>query len=314
MNRPTERMSEIRVASKPQRERVACPLCGSHEQRVMLRPWREVDDPVQLYGSANGIQGAQTLVRCERCRFLFESPRFAERVILQGYREADATRHDSQYPFRVRGFARALTKLKRHLPPTGARILDVGCAGGAFLEAAQSLGYQATGLEPSPALVEHGRARGLDIRPGTATEHGLKDECFDMICLWDVLEHIADPKHALASLSMLLEPKGVLLINFPDIGTWQAKLAGKRYWWIISVHLHHFSRGSSRLLCRETGFEVFLFKRYWQTIELGYLQTMAIHYGLPLSRLFHKLTPAMLRRLPISYYAGQTTALARRRS
>lgn len=278
-----------------------------------MRPQRRVADPVQLYGSANGIRGTQNLVSCAACGLIYESPRFPETLILQGYREADESHHDSQYALRVRGFSRALKKLQTHLPPKGAKVLDVGCAGGAFLEAAQLHSYRAVGLEPSPALTARGRERGLDIRNGTADDHNLGEESFDLICLWDVLEHIAYPKKALECLSPLLKPGGVLLINFPDIGTWQAKLAGKRFWWILSVHLHHFTRRSLHRLCLEAGFEPFLFKRYWQTLELGYLQSMAIQLGLPLSRLAHRLTPARLKSLPISYYASQTTALARRK-
>jgi hypothetical protein len=103
----------------------------------------------------------------------------------------------------------------------------------------------------------------------------------------------------------------VLLINYPDIGTWQARLAGRRFWWILSVHVQHFSRATIRDVCRRTGFDAFYFRRYWQTLEFGYLEQMAVHYKIPLAGLVKTLTPGAIQRLPIPYYASQTTALAR---
>ena len=112
-------------------------------------------------------------------------------------------------------------------------------------------------------------------------------------------------------LTGLLRPGGLLLINYPDIGTWQAKLAGRYYWWILSGHLHHFSRQTLTEICRRSGSEVFHFQRYWQVLEFGYLQDMAAHLKIPAFDLVARMTPNLIRRLPIPYYASQTTALAR---
>src|SRR5262249_19902268 len=133
----------------------------------------------------------------------------------------------------------------------------------------------------------------------------------DMVTLWDVLEHVPDPRQALIRIRELLKPGGILLINYPDIDTWQARLAGRRFWWILSVHLQHFSPATIREICRLTSFEAFHFQRYWQTLEFGYLERMAIHYKIPLASLGEKLTPNFIKKMPIPYYASQTTALAR---
>lgn len=292
---------------------VACPLCDSTDCDVLFSPWVEEHDPARLYGAASGIPGTQTLVRCRACAMIYESPRYAEEVILGGYRMSNDSGHDSQHPMRVRSFRRALEKLSDDLPRKGARVLDVGTAGGAFLEAATAFGYDAEGLEPSQYLVEQGRKRGLKISAGTIEDNHFEPNSFDLVTLWDVLEHVANPRGALERLAPLLKPDGILLINFPDIGTWQARLAGRRFWWILSVHLHHFTRATLAQMCARTGFEAFRFERYWQTLEFGYLQGLAIHYRIPLAGLFRKLTPDPVKRLPLAYFASQTTALARLR-
>ena len=294
-----------------QKQPVPCPVCGTDDPATLYEPWVTVDDPALLYGTANGVQGTQRIVRCRACGMIYENPRYPEETILAGYMSAADDGHDSQYPQRVRSFLRALQKSARDLPPPGAKVLDIGCAGGAFLDAARDFGYQVSGLEPSRILAERARRRGFDVAHGTIDKHDLAHGAYDLICLWDVIEHLCEPRQALAKIRELLKPDGRLLINFPDIGTWQARLAGRRFWWILSVHLHHFDRRSLARLLRFTGFEPLRCRRYWQTLEFGYLQDMAVHLGVPLARGFAGLTPAALRRLPLAYYASQTTMIAR---
>lgn len=290
---------------------IECPVCGSSRFAVIIEPWIDETDPAKLYGAASGIPGTQRLVKCDDCRMIYENPRYDAETIVKGYMASQESEHDSQFPMRVHSFFRTLKKHAKHLPPPGSKILDIGTAGGAFLDAAKRYGYDAYGMEPSMDLVARGKARGLQIEQGTIEHHSFELGSFDMVCLWDVIEHLPDPKSALIEIKKLLKPNGILLINFPDIGTWQAKLAGKRFWWILSVHLHHFTRETIRNICSRTGFEVFHFQRYWQVLEFGYLERMAVHYRIPLTGLITRLTPKFIQRIPIPYYASQTTALAR---
>lgn len=290
---------------------IECSVCNSARFEVFAEPWVDESDPAKLYGAASGIPGTQRLVKCSDCGMIFESPRYDAQTIVKGYMASQEGEHDSQYPMRVYSFYRTLKKHAKYLPVPGTKVLDIGTAGGAFLDAAKQYGYDAYGMEPSADLVARGKARGLQIEQGTIESHSFAQGSFDMVCLWDVIEHLPDPKSALVEIKKLLKPDGILLINFPDIDTWQAKLAGKRFWWILSVHLHHFTRKSIRDICSRTGFEAFHFQRYWQTLEFGYLERMAVHYRIPLTALITRLTPGFIQRAPIPYYASQTTALAR---
>ena len=291
---------------------VSCAVCASSACRVLFEPWSKVTDPASLYGSSDAILGTQRIVRCESCGLVYENPRYPESIILKGYRQASGGGHDSQYEMRVDNFHRTLTKLREHLPAPRARILDVGSAGGAFLEAATRFGYEAWGLEPSKDLTQRAVARGLKAKEGTLADHGLAEQSFDMICMWDVIEHLVDPALALRQIHALLKPGGILLVNCPDIGTWQAKIFGRRFWWFMSVHLHHFSRRTLAEICRRNGFESFCFRRYTNALRLGYLLDLATQFRLPLVGLVKTVLPKAILDLLIPYYASQTTMLARK--
>lgn len=288
-----------------------CPVCGSNDYLVKIKPTKEILDPKLLYGAASGIMGTQYIVECKGCTVLYENPRFDDNVILQSYMQSDETGHDSQFHMRVRSFVKALKRNQKHIPPPGAKVLDIGTAGGAFLDAAALHGYDVWGLEPSAHLVEKGKKRGLKILQGTIEDNNFEKGSFDMVCLWDVIEHLTNPAESLKIIKKLLKPDGVLLINYPDISTFQAKIFGKHFWWLISVHITHFSPNTIREICERTGYDAFSFKPYYQTLELGYLADMAVHLNVPLAKFGRTLLPKFLARVAVPYYASQTTSIAR---
>lgn len=305
-------MQPLTTASPPVKIEVSCPLCGGNSHTTLFEPRVEVSDPAKLYGAASGVQGTQTIVKCATCPMIYENPRFPEEVIIAAYSASNDAGHDSQHAMRVLSFEKALRSLAASLPPPGAKLLDIGTAGGAFLEAAAKSGYDAYGLEPSRFLVEHGKARGLTIEHGTIRENNFRPESFDLITFWDVLEHLAEPRRDLEDAVRLLKKGGILLINYPDIGTWQARLAGSRFWWLLSVHLTHFNRASISEICRSARCEVISFTPYWQTLQLGYLVKIAQHLKVPLASTALRFLPSVLARIPIPYYASQTTCIARK--
>lgn len=291
---------------------VCCPICGFDKSTIKIKPWNKVTDVALLYGADNGIQGTQTIVKCDRCDMIYENPRFEDRIILESYKNAQNKVHDSQSEIRAKSFFKALTKLEKFIPNPGAKVLDVGTAGGSFLVAAKKFGYKVDGLEPSLSLVEAANKKDLNVFHGTIENNNLNNQSYDMICLWDVLEHVCDPKEALLSLSKLLKPNGILLINFPDVGTFQAKIFGKYFWWYLSVHLHYFTKKTITELSTLCGLRVVHCQDHWQTLEFGYLVNMANHLGVPFSKQLKKIIPKKIEKLPIPYYASQTTLIVER--
>ena len=295
------------------KQEVDCPVCGNKNYKILFEPWVNEKDPKVLYGAASGIQGTQTIVRCIECMMIYENPRYPSEIIIEGYKHSEEEDHDSHYHMRVKSFYDSLYSMKALLPPRNmsTKILDIGTAGGAFLHAAEKFGYDAYGMEPSDQLVSSGQKRGLKIQQGLIENNDFEEKSFDIISLWDVIEHLTDPKDSLQHIKKLLKDEGILLINYPDIGSRFAKLFGKKFWWILSVHLHHFDKTSIKRICDITGYETFHFQRYWQTLEFGYLEEMAAHLKVPLARFITDLTPKFIKKIPFPYYAAQTTCLAR---
>src|SRR5262249_4293630 len=104
--------------------------------------------------------------------------------------------------------------LTYRLPP--ARVLEVGCAHGAFVALLRWAGFDATGLEVSPWVVEFARGRfGLPMLQGPIAEQGLPAGSLDVVVLNDVLEHLPDPVGTVRACAGLLRPDGLLVIQTP---------------------------------------------------------------------------------------------------
>lgn len=140
----------------------------------------------------------------------------------------------------------------------GGRLLDVGCGAGEYLAFARDLGWSVVGLEAKAAAAEEARRTfGLDIRAGTLDSLTAADGPFDVVSLWHVLEHVADPDAALKSARRALKPGGYILAGVPNAGCWEAALLGSHWLqWDPPRHLWHFTPDTLAVLARRCGLRV----------------------------------------------------------
>ena len=109
--------------------------------------------------------------------------------------------------------------IRRFLVGRRGRLLDVGCGLGYFVKRAAAVpGWEAFGYEISPQAVAFARERlGLDtVFCGTVETSHFTPGSFDVITMWDVIEHIPDPDPLLAYLRSLLTADGVLCMHTPN--------------------------------------------------------------------------------------------------
>jgi 2-polyprenyl-3-methyl-5-hydroxy-6-metoxy-1,4-benzoquinol methylase len=117
-----------------------------------------------------------------------------------------------------------LQHIKALLPSAQARVprlLDIGCAYGPFLAAAQEVGFSPTGIDPAEDAVRYVQEelkipafRGFF--PDTPLPDVLQDETFEVISLWYVIEHFENPGSVLREIHRLLKPGGILAFSTPS--------------------------------------------------------------------------------------------------
>jgi len=139
-------------------------------------------------------------------------------------------------------------------------LLDVGCSNGALLWIASQLGIKAEGVEVSPRAAKNGIERGLKIHLGYLAELGLPENSFDVVTLYEVIEHLDSPADLLEECNRLLKPGGVLVVGTGNTDSWTRRFMGNR-WDFFDLnqhggHISFFSTSSLGILASRTGFSV----------------------------------------------------------
>jgi 2-polyprenyl-3-methyl-5-hydroxy-6-metoxy-1,4-benzoquinol methylase len=199
---------------------------------------------------------------CKFCGFVQvrEQPSAEELLALYGDGYFQRGKYDADLAQQREGLRR-LAWLDKAGVAAGGRVLDAGCATGDFLALAGAR-YEMWGLDVSAYATDMARAKNpksaARIFTGFVEDQRFEPASFDAIVMWDVIEHIWDPKAVLRQLLMLLRPGGALLLSTPDIGAPTARLLGRRWAFMTPPeHLGFFSRRSLRfLLERELGLRI----------------------------------------------------------
>lgn len=297
-------------------EYVDCNICNSSEyHKVRSSSYgasSTFSEFAAFYSSSSETKLVDQLVQCNSCSLIYVNPRISTTLSFKGYQNAVDTRHHEQDSYRIRSFKTALRKINKIVDLfTGVEgpstFLDVGCAGGAFPKAIKDLNFRVIGLEPSKYLSEHARNQyELDVRAITLEEFSLDKPKFDVVSLWDVLEHLSDPKQTLVRLHSMLPKEGLLILNLPMVDTFPARVMGSRWPFYLNVHIYYFTMKTITTLLDETGFEVKGVIRYWQTLSLGYVLNRA---GIKMPKKIEDFLS-----IPFRYYMGQRTIIVRKKA
>ena len=297
-------------------ECVPCSLCGSDHYDVVYEAQSDRGkdvDLVEKFRASGDELLVDQLVRCRVCGLRYVNPRLRSDLILHGYSHGEDPSYLSQLRAREQTFAASLDEIERAAGVKG-RLLDVGTAAGAFVAMARRRGWEAEGCEPNLWMADWGaRHYGIRIRTGDLLHLDYEPNSFDVITLWDVIEHTPDPSAVLARCHRLLRPGGVLVVNYPDIGSWLARVLRRRWLFLTSVHLYYFDRRTIRLMLEKVGYRVEKLRPHVQRLELDYVLVR----GSLVSPRLTGAARAVARRLGIdraqvAYWLGQTFVLSRK--
>ncbi|WP_373074835.1 class I SAM-dependent methyltransferase [Zeaxanthinibacter enoshimensis] len=134
------------------------------------------------------------------------------------------------------------------------RLLDVGAGSGDWIGYAQSRSWLCEGIEPNPDARKKAELKGVNL---IASFEELKENRYDLVTMWHVLEHLPDPTATIKKLKQLLDDDGLLVVAMPNFRSLDAEHYGK-FWAALDVprHIWHFSRRSVHHLFKTHGFEV----------------------------------------------------------
>jgi 2-polyprenyl-3-methyl-5-hydroxy-6-metoxy-1,4-benzoquinol methylase len=295
-------------------EFVPCNLCGANIYQIVYEGIPdEKGSPIDKYKSSGNKISQDRIVKCEKCNLVYVNPRLKPGVIVKGYSEGSDEVFVSQVNGREITFNKSLNFIEKFSKP--GKILDIGTAGGSFLYVAKKRGWEVYGIEPNKWLCNWGKENyGIDIKPGTIFDYKYPNDFFDVVTLWDVLEHVPDPKKVLDECNRILRSGGLLVVNYPDIDSLVARIMKKKWVFLLSVHLFYFTPDTISKILSKTEFKIVKIKKHFQTLSLGYILFRMEPYIKSLSHIAENVASALkLSNIQIPYWMGQTLVLARKK-
>jgi SAM-dependent methyltransferase len=254
-----------------------CPVCGGVH----------VGHDLEARDENQGLPGTFIYSRCPQCRLLFQNPRLSHSQVMSFYRNpspASKALEPSWLEARVNSLANRVRAATIQRIVGRGSLLDIGCGKGFFLSFMRRSDWRVFGIEASSSDIgfasEYLKLNGIHRAEWPCRLP--QERQFDVITMFHVIEHLANPVAALAAVSTILKPSGILVLETPNLESWPARIF-RRHWVALDAprHLAIFSETGLRRCAERAGFGVISLTAYSpSTMEYS----ESLRYSLPMGR------------------------------
>lgn len=203
-----------------------CPACGF--------------DHIADCWATGRIPGDKAVLWCGSCGYGWQHPLPTPEMIREYY-STSSTYNLHGANEKENASRRRLDRIGRLMPNRGA-LLDIGCGLGHFLLLAEKDGWDVVGVEPQKSAADYCRKQHkIEVHQGFVGDLDLTPGSFDVVTLWDVLEHVHDYPRFLAECARLAAPGGLLIMAVPNASGWPARIFRGEWRYVMFTHLSYFS-------------------------------------------------------------------------
>lgn len=270
-----------------------CPLCRA-ERSELVGEKRE----------RNRTHALIRVVRCGACGFAYlaEAPRdFDDDLYAYYARRRDKSRDELYDPLTTRRYESLLEALGERTP--GRRLLDVGCGQGQLADVADRLGWDALGIDLAEPAIEIACRLGAPCRYLDVFDPELEPNSFDVVTMFELVEHLSDPIPFLARVASLVRPGGLLYLTTPNFASLDRRVQGMSWDTVHGEHLGYFEPSSLLNAMRAAAPEVELLELHTRNAAL-----QSLKHGLRRLRPSRAEPAAQARQAPAESVVGPELA------
>ncbi len=293
--------------------RTSCPICG--EEGGDRAGYPANFDPEALDAAVFSARRTPErlhyrMVRCTRCGLLRSNPILPVEELSRLYRASHFT-YQCEAAFTARTYAHYLRRALAGRPWPRS-LMEVGCVSGFLLSEAARMGIpEVSGVEPSQEAIEHAEpALRSRIRCALYDADTFEPDSFDVICAFQVFDHVPDPAGMLRACFRHLRPGGLALFINHDSGALTNRLLGERSPIVDVEHTALYDRRTMRRILQKTGFgvrEVFAVKN---THPLAYWVRLAPLPSVVKGPVLKVLERSAVGEIAVPLFAGNLGAIA----
>ena len=215
------------------------------------------------------------IAKCKQCGLMFRisslGPELAEHV---GGFDHLVQRFLVKQKLQLADYEKCFPIVERHLASSNRNLLEIGSNTGEFLNLAHAKGWKVKGIEPNePAARKSIEDFGLNITISDLCNADLRDESFDVVVMFHVIEHFNDPVAELSKIYRITCKGGILVVETPRFDTLWFKILKERERNVFPDHLFYFTRKLLVEMIKRAGFSVLRLDTVGRTLTLDHLIT-----------------------------------------
>jgi 2-polyprenyl-3-methyl-5-hydroxy-6-metoxy-1,4-benzoquinol methylase len=254
-------------------QEIPCVLCSSQEYTPVYPSTLE-GETLEMHTvrcTTSDYHYHAQIVDCKECGHRYTNPRWTEAELLAAYSAVTDDTYVNEEEGRRLTFERRLAEMQKITgEPGGRTLLDTGAYTGIFVDIAKKAGWNVEGVELSQWCVEQAQAAGLPVTQGTLDAKQIAGKTYDVVTLWDVIEHVDDPAAEVQKAYKHIKPGGYLVMHTMDVDSLISKILGARWPWYVGMHMHFFSTKSLCKLMEREGFTIKKAGPSGRYLRLGY--------------------------------------------
>lgn len=283
-----------------------CRFCKKGKIKLLFSANKGNGDEVKNFACTNSAFGRHgPIVKCEDCLLIYLDEDTPQKTITTYYQVVEDPVYFEEQGARQKTFEKYLVNLEKIFPKKG-KLLDIGTNTGLFVKLARDSGWDAIGLEPNRWAVEYAKKEfGLKLINKPFEENTFKKESFDVVTMWDVIEHFTNPAEEVKKVYKFLKHNGVFAFSTVDPESPFAKMFGTRWSWYMEMHRVFWTRSAARSELGKIGFKKIIFKPHFRFLSMGYLSTRTEAVHPIISNSLTKITNLLhIGKFIVPYYAN----------
>ena len=293
--------------------KTTCNICGSGDISNLGRI-------INGHYSKNFLKD-YSLLECKKCslrfiypipsndvlNFIYSDPQYKTQWGVVKENEKSSRYLNFEYYFKI---------ISNYKSKKDVKVLDCGCATGCFLDVAEKNGIECYGVETSeiPYKIAENK-HPKKVCKSNMEDLKIKDGFFDIITMFDFIEHVKDPRKILIKANRLLSKSGILFIVTPDTESLSISIMGKSHNDYIIEHLHLFNKSNIRYFLKRYGFKTIKIQPAKKVINLDFAEkvfkrhTNIFYYPI---HFINKLLPKKITQFPIKLSFGGMLIIAKK--
>jgi SAM-dependent methyltransferase len=239
-------------------------------------------------GSAARTPLYKGIVRCSSCGHVYADLQMSDEEMMELYRKnyffgEEYSDYLRDKPILQKNFHARMRVLKRFLGEQHKSLLEIGSAYGFFLEVAKPAFERVLGID----ITEDGcryasETLGMPVVQDDFLAHDFKGERFDVMTMWDTIEHLREPNLYMEKLADMMPSGSLVTFTTGDVDGWNARLR-KENWRMIHppTHVHYFSRRTLSQMLDRYGFETVYSKHcgFYRSLDMVAYMILVLRQG-----------------------------------